>query len=80
MHSLLTLGAAHQEAGHSLSWKEGVGLRDLGGRGGCALHGSVGKHLVTGSQKAVIWWQALAKEGQGFEEQGVGVLDSQPWK
>lgn len=34
VHPLLTLRAAHEEAGHGLSRKEGIGLRDLGERGG----------------------------------------------
>lgn len=29
VHPLLALRAAHQEARHSLSWEEGIGLRDL---------------------------------------------------
>ena len=46
VHPLLTLRAAHQEPGHGFPWKEGVGLRDLGERGGWLLRGSVRRQLA----------------------------------
>ena len=51
VHPLLTLRAAHQEPGHGLPRKEGVGLRDLGERGGWLLHGSVWRQLAHGVTK-----------------------------
>lgn len=59
VHSLLTLGAAHQEPGHGLSREEGIGLRNLRTEKVCSLYGTGGGRLVTRSPRSVCWWQML---------------------
>lgn len=73
VHPLLTLCAAHQEPGHSLSWKEGVGLCDLGERGGLLTvwaHGEAAWSL--GHQGLCSGGRCLALARKGSESRSKG--------
>lgn len=74
VHPLLTLSAAHQEPGHSLSWKEGVSLRNLGERGGSLVIWIRGEPLSHPINRAVLALGgrhlALARKGRDLRSKG----------
>lgn len=76
MHPLLTLCAAHQEPGHGLSWKEGIGLRNLGTEELCSLYGRGGGHLVTKPPRFVLWWHVLGPCRKGKDLRSKGQVSS----
>lgn len=73
VHPLLTLCAAHQEPGHSLSWKEGVGLCDLGERGGLLTVWAHGEAAWSpGHQGLCSGGRCLALARKGSESRSKG--------